>query len=71
VDKELAVDIMDEYVAKDKTGCVIEAWRPLKAAVLAQQTNNKQSTPLSSTCIGCGAIINNVYCDDCRRRLSS
>jgi hypothetical protein len=32
---------------------------------------NKQSTPLSSTCIGCGAIISNVYCDDCRNKLSS
>ena len=26
------------------------------------------ATPL---CRGCGAIIDNVYCDDCRRRLSS
>ena len=43
----------------------------LKSAEALKPSHNKQSTPLSSTCIGCGAIICNVYCDDCRRKLSS
>jgi hypothetical protein len=38
---------------------------------LLNTSTDKQSTPLSSKCIGCGAIINNVYCDDCRRKLAS
>jgi hypothetical protein len=36
-----------------------------------ERAPNKQSVPLSSVCIGCGSTIDNVYCDDCRRRLSS
>jgi len=38
-----------------------EAWQTLKSAVLAQQTNNKQSTPLCS----CGKVATNFYCDEC------
>jgi hypothetical protein len=50
-----------------------DAWQRIKTelVVVAKTTTNRQSAPLSSTCIGCGAVIDNVYCNDCRRRLSS
>jgi hypothetical protein len=66
-----AYKIVEGFVPFNESAAAYEAMQTLKAAVLAQQSTNKQSAPLSSTCIGCGAIINNVYCDDCRNKLSS
>ena len=38
-------------IACDQSGR--EAWQTLKAAVLAQQTNNKQSDEITPSCIEC------------------
>jgi hypothetical protein len=34
-------------------------------------TNGPTKAAATPLCRGCGAIIDNIYCDDCRRRLSS
>jgi len=44
MDKELAFDILEEYVAKDKTGCVIEALRFIRKELA---NSLKQPTPLN------------------------
>lgn len=44
-DAKLAFEIVDGYFASDEPGAITDAWEILKADVLAQQTNNKQSTP--------------------------
>ena len=43
-------------------------WQTLKAAVLAQQTNNKQSTPCH-WCDGVHPMLNHAYCSNCGRKL--
>ena len=67
------VDIFEDYESALKEIERLNAENAaLKTAVEKFTSHNiKQSTPLSSKCIGCGAIINNVYCDDCRRKLAS
>ena len=47
MDIKEAITILGAVVAEDKSVFVHEAWQTLKSAVLAQQTNNKQSMPLS------------------------
>ena len=43
-----------------------EDWQTLKAAVLAQQTNNNQSTPLQQPCDSCGRMLTaRFYCNVC------
>ena len=45
-----------------------EDWQTLKAAVLAQQANNKQSTPCH-WCDGVHPMLNHAYCSNCGRKL--
>ena len=45
-----------------------EAWQTLKTAVLAQRTNNKQSTPCH-WCDGVHPMLNHAYCSNCGRKL--
>ena len=42
-----AIDVVGECVCDHGTEYECEQWQTLKATVLAQQTNNKQSMPLS------------------------
>ncbi len=67
-----AIIAMEVHFA-DKEPRLRAQWETISTVLAEGQkpTNNKQSAPLSSKCIGCGAIIDNVYCDDCRRRLAS
>ena len=53
-------------IACDQSGR--EAWQTLKTAVLAQQTNNKQSTPCH-WCDGVHPMLNHAYCSNCGRKL--
>lgn len=62
-----AVDILDNY-GLPRSACdgVREAWQTLKAAVLAQQTNNNGSTPCrffsrDKVCTGKSADGGNMY----------
>ena len=52
---EHAFEILSDYYSDNinPNRYVTEAWQTLKAAVLAQQTNNKQSDEITPSCIEC------------------
>ena len=58
-----AIEILDQFMPDTDDQICLEAWQTLKAAVLAQQSNNKQSTP----CVTCGALVplSTVSCMEC------
>jgi len=65
-----AINYLDTFIEQRGWKEVFEAYQTLKAAVLAQQTTNKQSTPLQ-TCLVCGKTDTNYIaegvCRACRR----
>ena len=61
---EHAFEILSDYYSDNinPNRYVTEAWQTLKAAVLAQQTNNRQSMPLR--CPKCGNLLPTI-CEAC------
>jgi len=57
-----------ERTKRDSLPLTKEEWQTLKTAVLAQQTNNKQSTPCH-WCDGVHPMLNHAYCSNCGRKL--
>ena len=58
-------DVCDMAVCDGVSSC---SHAVLKTAVLAQQTNNKQSTPCH-WCDGVHPMLNHAYCSNCGRKL--